>query len=437
MNLLGLEVEIGRVAAAVLDAATGAPRGPVSLVTYELDHPTADAVEVPATRLWGAFAAAARQAVAQSGVAARPGEDIAGIGLCTFMPGLVLLGKDDQPLAPIWTYLDRRARPAARQVSAHVGEEFAATTGNRPLPGLISAISWRQHHSAKPYLSHDVHSYLHVNGWLGFHMTGVKAFDPTNASLTGLFNTVADPAWSQRWCDYFEVDRAWLPEVIDADATVGTLRAAIAAELGVPAGIPAKLGTGEIGAMMLAANLSAEDLLYIPGTTETFAVVTERPTPGPRRLTYRLGVGSRFVQLAHNPIGDAALEWIRTLCFQDQSDEEFMSKTIPAARRRATRVSFDPPFLAGDPLEIEAHRAAFRDLELSSERMDLLAAFLREMERRRREALLNLGVSSPIRCLVLAGKASMSLPEIQTDRIETMEDGTLRGIGRLFTQPKF
>ena len=53
-----------------------------------------------------------------------------------------------------------------------MGEEFLAATGNRPLPGGMSAICYRQQLVDDPYLTHRVKSYLHLNGWLGLHMTG-------------------------------------------------------------------------------------------------------------------------------------------------------------------------------------------------------------------------------------------------------------------------
>src|SRR5262249_25909090 len=153
-----------------------------------------------------------------------------GVGLSCLTPALVLLDKADQPLAPIWTHLDRRARPAARQTWAAVGPEFLATTGNRPLPGGISAMSWRQQLDDEPYLCRRVRSYLHANGWLTLRMTGERAFDRANACFSGLYGTLTDRAWSERWCQYFEVEPAWLPRVVCGSTTLGTLRSAAAAE---------------------------------------------------------------------------------------------------------------------------------------------------------------------------------------------------------------
>jgi xylulokinase len=436
MNLLALDVGTSSAKAAVLDAVTGQPRGKAACASITLDAPAPDAAEIPSRRLWDAVAAAARQAVRQSGVAGQAGQDIAAIGLTTFGPALVLLGKDDQPLGPIWTHLDRRARSVARQVWAHVGEDFLATIGNRPLPGVISALSWHQQLFADPYLSHRVHTYLHLNGWLAFHLTGAKAFDPCNACFSGLYETVASQSWSSRWCEYFEVDRSWLPPVVNGDTTVGALRPAVAGELGVPAGLPVKLGTSDISSALLAAQMNADDLLHVEGATQMLAVVTERLLPARTRLSCALGVGSQSVRIAHNPVGSRAVEWVRNLCFRDQSEQEFYDRTIALARERTSRVSLDPPFLAGGALEIETHRAAFRELDLTIDRLDLLAALLDAVVRRHREAVANLGQGTQFRRVIFTGDGlelmRQLVPEYHQAPMQALQEGPLRGVARLF-----
>src|SRR5262245_49006857 len=124
MRILALDVGTSSVKAAILDAVTALPMGPVAHVAYPLDHPTPEAAEVAPEHLWSAVAKAARQATAG-------GDGIDGVGFSCLTPALVLLDHADRPLTPIWTHLDRRARPAARRVWAEAGEEFLHTTGNR------------------------------------------------------------------------------------------------------------------------------------------------------------------------------------------------------------------------------------------------------------------------------------------------------------------
>src|SRR5262245_45046146 len=164
MHILALDVGTSSVKAAVIDAASAQPVGPIGKSVYALEHPTPDAAEVTSERLWEAMTAAARQAV-------RRAPEPEAVGLSCLTPALILLDEADRPLGPMWTHLDRRARPAARQVWAAVGQEFLETTGNRPLPGGITAVCYRQQLHDDPYLHHRVHSYLHANGWLALRLT--------------------------------------------------------------------------------------------------------------------------------------------------------------------------------------------------------------------------------------------------------------------------
>ncbi len=434
MHILALDVGTSAVKAAVLSVETGEPCGIIARTNYSLDAPTPDAAEVGAERLWEAIARTSREATASSVAIPKA------VGLSTLMPALVLLDERDQPLAPIWTHLDRRARPAAREVQDEVGEEFLASVGNRPLPGGISAVCFRELLKMHPELRSRIRSYLHVNGWLGLRLTGEKAFDRSNASFTGIFNTFGDHQWSKRWCEYFHVDPAWLPEVYCGSHTLGNLREAAAKDLGVPAGIPVKLGTADTSCAMLAAGMKCGDLLHVVGTTQVLASVCPSPVPSPKRLTRFFGIGMDFVHVTHNPVGGVALEWIHKLCFCEQSNHFFYDQTVPMALHRSTKVTLDPPFLGGDRLEIEGKLAGFRNLELSTERMDLLTAVLHAMLEKHREALANLGMGEKFDRVFLTGGGAeiveKLVPEYRGKTIHRVEEGSLRGVVHLFRQMK-
>jgi sugar (pentulose or hexulose) kinase len=186
------------------------------------------------------------------------------------------------------------------------------------------------------------------------------------------------------------------------------------------------------------------------------AAFTKKPVPAPSRLTRLFGVGPGFIHVTHNPVGGVALDWLHELCFRDQTREDFFATTVPKAvdkyfaRQDAhlplsagcqpaflgTRVTLDPPFLGGDRLEIEAHRAAFRDLELTTDRLDLLAAVLEAMVRRHRQAVEALGQGPSFRRIFISGGGAdlvrRLLPEYQTAAVHEIEEASLRGVAKLF-----
>ncbi len=432
MHILAIDVGTSSVKAAILDTQTGKPANSIAKANYPLDHPSPDAAEIPADRIWKAAVEVGGKAVAATN------KPVEGIGLSTLTPALVLLDKNDRPLVPVWIHLDRRSRPTARKVWDEAGPEFLACIGNRPLPGGMSVISYRQQLEENQSLAKEVVSYLHLNSWLAYRMTGEKAFDPGNASFTGLFATMTDQNWSPRWCEYFEVNPEWLPPVVCGSTTVGELRTEMAELLGIPAGIPVKLGVADTSSAILSIDLQTEDLLHVVGTTQVLAIKVENPTPDPKLLTRLNGIGKEYIQVAHNPVGGVALEWIKNLCFQDQSPEQFFQETIPLAQQKKTSVVFDPPFLGGDRLQIEAHHASFGGLSVTTDRMDLLSALLQAMIERHGEALTNLGRDDALeRVYVTGGGAEVVgqlFPHYETADVKVFQEGSLLGIAKLFTR---
>jgi xylulokinase len=435
--ILAIDVGTSSVKAAVLDRATGEPLARPQKCDYPINRPVPDAAEVQPELLWDAITSAVRKVTADLPKGMPP---ISGIGFSVLTPALFLLNQRDEVLAPARIHLDRRSRPIARQAWFQYGEEYLHTVGNRPLPGGLSALSFAQLIHEQPELHTQIHHYLHVNGWLGLRLVGERYFDPANASFTGLFDTMTLRDWSPRWCEAFRVDPRWLPPVTCGRTTIGELRPSIAKEWGIPAKIPVKLGTADTSLAMLDAGLTDQDLLHVVGTTQVLGVIVHNPKPDARRLTRLLGVGNDYVYVAHNPIGGVALDWVHDLCFQEQSAEQFYGTTVLDAAKRSTCVQLDPPFLGGDRLEIEPRIASLTGLTLSADRMDILAAIITAMRDGHHTAMLAIerANDSGGRIFLTGGGASVVrriLTDYQDRELITFEEGSLRGVAKLFHDP--
>jgi xylulokinase len=224
--------------------------------------------------------------------------------------------------------------------------------------------------------------------------------------------------------------------VVDGRTTLGSVRSAVAAELGVPPGVPLKLGTADTSSAVLAAAMKKGELLHEVGTTQVLATLTDQPTPDARRLTRLLGVGDDYLYVTHNPVGGVALEWLKNLCFGELSQEQFFRETFALAQKHQTRVTLDPPYLGGDRLEIEAHRAAFRDVTLSTTRLDLLAALLNALVRQHRLAIQGLGEGEQYSRIILTGGGAEYvrplIAEYAAANVEFLNEGSLFGVAKLF-----
>jgi len=430
MHVLGIDVGTSSVKAAILDVAAGEPVGKIAHVGYQLDRPTPETATIPPERLWKAVLDAAREAVNGQ-------RDVQGIGFSFFTPALILLDAADGPLTPIVTHLDHRSRSEAARIEAVCGEVFLATTGNRPLPGGISAVSYAYLVRQQPSLPRLVRRYLHVDSWIGLRFTGEAAMDYGNACFTGVFDTMDTRDWSDRWCGYFGIERGWLPSARSGDMTLGGLRREVAQQLNLLPGLPVKLGTADTSSALLAARIELGDLLHIVGTTQVLAVRTVKPRPAADHLTRLLGVGDGYVHITHNPVGGVALDWMHQLCFHDQTAAEFYAQSIPAAIARQTEVLLDPPYLGGDRLQIEERRAAFRELTIAHERLDLLAAVLTAMRTHHAQATAVVADGQAFKRIVLTGGGATIAQQVIYDRdaraVEMIEEASLRGVARLFS----
>ena len=434
MNILAIDVGTSSVKAAIVDQASGDIVGPLGKTPYEVRRPVQDASEIDPAELWESITNSVRDAVK----GAPPPE---GVGLSCLTPALVLLDESREVVAPIRIHQDRRAVPVARKVRDECLDEFLHTVGNPPLPGGLSALIFAQLVADDPAVKSRVRHYLHANSWVGFTLTGEAAFDPGNASFTGLFNTVTDSQWSPRWCDYFGVNRDWLPPVRDGRSTLGPLLDGVAKTWGIPAGVPVKLGVPDTSSAALSVRLKPGEMLHSVGTTQVLVVVTPKPAPALDRLTRRQGAGPEFVAVAHNPVGGVALDWMHDLAFRELPEDEFFDTTIPACVDRETGVKLDPPFLGGDRHQIELKLAAFTGVALDTTREDMLAALLRAMRDGHRAACRALGVDSGslARIILTGGGASAVeklLPEYRNTTIERLDNGAIQGCARLFDSEK-
>jgi xylulokinase len=443
MNILAIDVGTSSVKSAVLDAASAQPLHPVVSVSYSLDRPDAETATVPAERLWQAIDQAVRQALAAS---TRP---IDGIGLSCMTPALVLLDATGEPLAPVWTHFDRRSRPLARRLKAdpHLFDAFLQHACNPPLPGGLSAFSAAKQLELCPEIRPRLRWLTHLNSWIAWRLTGEWAIDPAGACFTGLY-TARENRWSDEWCEYFSLSPSWLPHVVSGDETLGGLRDSWACAWGLPSGLPVKLGTADTSSAMLAADMNEADLLHSVGTTQVLAAFADPPSPHEKRLCRPLGVGTRFIHVTHNPVGGEALSWLFDLCYaagQDpdsaeyrQARRDYFDRIVKhQALHHQTSVRLDPPFLGGDRLEIEERAAAFVGLRLHVRPLDLLAAVLQGMREGHTSAYRHLGVDRPWRRIILTGGGAdivrlLDLPEYRGVPIEFLDEGSLRGVARLF-----
>lgn len=265
---LGLDVGTTKVAATIVDAATGAQLAVESA-------PQPDPFPAPPGRSeWDArlvrdqALAVGRAAVAASG---RAGE-IAAIGVTGQQHGGLLVstapGDDLRPLTPLIGWQDKRVdEPGADGVStlaalhARLAGLNTRDTGCAIASGFLgTTLFWLAGRDELP--TRDARATF-VPDYLVASLCGtLPVTDPTDAGGAGLFDA-AHGRWHADMLAALDLPEALLPPVMPTGALRGGLGAAGAAALGLPTGVPVMNALGDNQASFFGSVGAATDALLV------------------------------------------------------------------------------------------------------------------------------------------------------------------------------
>lgn len=194
---------------------------------------------------------AAAQVLAR--VAAEAGGEIGGVGL-TGQPGSVFVDSRGEPVRPAILGSDRRATSRAEFIGERIGAaHLMEITGSPALPGhQAPAILWLR--DVEPVQFRHTRRVLLPKDHVRLMLTGEAATDCADAAGT-LFLDLRQRSWSNEILEALEVPPGWMPPVHESIAIAGGLRPTLAAELGLPVGLPVAVGTGATSALSISIGI--------------------------------------------------------------------------------------------------------------------------------------------------------------------------------------
>lgn len=371
MNLLGLDVGSSSVKAGIVRA--GRIIGKIARASYptQFEGPIAQVDPDDVLKAIG-------RAIRELGRAVR---SVEAVGLSVMSPAWVAMDRRGRPLTPLVTHQDRRSIQIARELERRVGaRRYLSIAGNLPFPGGISCTTAAWFLANQPAGMRRADLMGHLNTFLHRQMTGERVIDPSNASFTGLYDTVRQGDWSPMLCEAAGVAISKLPRIYPANQVAGRVTPDAARRFGLVAGTPVMAGMIDTSAAMLLSGAAVGQLFNMSGSTDVLGVCAARPHPHPKLLTRALGVGRRWMSVGTLAAAGSAIAWARDQFFHEIAQQRYyalVSKLVRRSRRRPpdSGVEFEP-YLAGERTSIEQKKAAFSGLTLSTTREDLLLAVI-------------------------------------------------------------
>lgn len=295
--VLGLDVGTTTCKAAVFDTAR--PKTPVAVARRcsVTRNPRPGWSEADPDEVLAAVLECVTEAVAE--VDARR---IAAIGISGTACGAWLVDARGRPVRPAILWNDGRAAAvvAGWQTDGMIDDIFART-GNVPFPGYtLAELVWLA--ANEPESLNRAATVLFCKDWVRFGLTGVRATDASEASYVPF--DIRARAWDAELFEQCGVGAQvhLLPEILPDDAWFPLLPS-VAADLGLPAGIPVAMGATDIVAAVLGAGAARPgQAVTILGTSANSTVVSAEPDFEP------FGVGI----MAAMPLGTSARTMINT-----------------------------------------------------------------------------------------------------------------------------
>jgi len=297
---------------------------------------------------------------------------------CVFSPALMALDEDGNALYPAIIHWDRRSVKQAKEALAKVGKEkFLRIAGNIPYPGGISltSILWLKEKKKKVF--EKAFKFGHMNTFFVKRLTDQWSIDPTNASLTGLYNTIAYSDWSEEMAEELEVPVEKLPPVVPSTEIVGKVTREVARNTGIRFGTPVMMGSNDTSSAAVGAGvLESGQILSISGSSEILTICMDRPIPDEKYYLRTHPLPNKWLMFDITT-GGFALEWFRSQFCREMSQEEFYHSYLKKLlkKKMSYRVNFNP-HLAGDRTSLRQKKASFSGLTLSTTRDDCMFALM-------------------------------------------------------------
>ena len=329
--------------------------------------------------------------------------DVEAIGLSGTTPGMTSMDTDGSVLYPAILMLDQRSREQAQRIIDTIGmQTLLDVTGNMPVAGgcSLASIFWiKDNH---PDIFNKVDTFGHSNTFMAKWLTGNFTMDPSSASLTALYNTVAnDFTWNKDIGDALGLSVEKLPKLIPSYESTGRVTDTLAKQFGMTKEPHVVIGGND--AVLAAYSVGIEepgDATNVNGTCEITLVCLPKCL-GSRNYNVRAhALPGRWLTLYVMNAGGNALEWFRTLfCSEMEIDafyNEFITEAIETFLERESSITY-VPYLMGSRYSLEPLKAEFLGLTAETTREELLAALIRGLCDYQREHLKEISIEVPLK----------------------------------------
>ena len=300
---------------------------------------------------------------------------VAGISFGGQMHGLVILDKEDNVIRPAILWNDGRTTEECDYLNHTIGtDKLSEYTANIAFAGFTAPkLLWLSKHEPDTFAKID--KIMLPKDYLAYRLTGVHATDVSDASGMLLLD-VKNRKWSQEMCDICHISIEQLPELFESYEAIGTLKADVAAELGVSTQVKVAAGAGDNAAAAVATGTVGEGKCNISlGTSGTIFISSDKFRVDDNNALHAFcGANGKYHLMGCMLSAASCNKW--------WMDEIIGSKDYAKEQEQITKLGenhvFYLPYLMGErsPYNNPDARAAFIGMTMDTTRADMTQAVL-------------------------------------------------------------
>ncbi|GBC75420.1 Xylulose kinase [archaeon HR06] len=300
--------------------------------------------------------------------------EVKAIGISNTCPSLIAMDEEGKALRPAILYMDQRSLKQAEKIKKKLGlNRIFKVTGNRISPGTLSLTSLLWIKEEEPEVYKKAKLFVHANGYIAFKLTDNAAMDPSNASLTGLFD-IRRIRWSEELVEDLDLDLSKLPKILWSYERVGYTSKEASRELGINEGIPVIIGAADTACAALGLGLIREGQAFeTTGTSSVLAFLTNKDNFDIRLLNRCYVKENLWLFMGAMSTTGAALRWFKdNFSYKDYKDID------EEAREGSSNNLIFLPYMMGErcPLWDPYARGVLIGLSLNHRRGDIARAIM-------------------------------------------------------------
>ena len=300
---------------------------------------------------------------------------VRGISFGGQMHGLVALDREDRVIRPAILWNDGRTGAETEYLNQTVGKEkLAAYTGNIAFAGFTAPkILWMRKHEPEAFAR--IARIMLPKDYLAYRLTGSFCTDYSDASGMLLLD-VEHRCWSEEMMEICGIRREQLPDLWESWEPVGTLRAEIARDLGLPEGVKVTAGAGDNAAAAVGTGTVGDGACNISlGTSGTLFIARKEYSAPENNALHSFAHADGHYHLMGCMLSAASCNkwWMdEILGTKDYAGEQEKIRNLGENRL------FYLPYLMGErsPHNDPDARAAFIGMSMDTAREDMTLAVL-------------------------------------------------------------